>query len=178
MARKNQKHLISLEICAGGGGQALGLEGAGFNHIGLVEIDSHSCKTLALNRPSWEVFQEDLKNFNGLPFKGIDLLSGGLPCPPFSKAGKQLGKQDERNLFPVAIRLVDETRPRAIMIENVRGIMDGIFEDYRTYISGQLKKLGYETSWKLLNACDFGVSQLRPRVVFVAIKKNFQKNFF
>jgi DNA (cytosine-5)-methyltransferase 1 len=93
-----------------------------------------------------------------------------LPCPPFSKAGKQLGKLDERNLFPVAIDIIDELRPRAVMIENVRGILDAVFDDYRKYIAGKLKKLGYVTDWKLLNACDFGVPQLRPRVVFVAIE--------
>lgn len=78
-------------------------------------------------------------------FKGVDIVSGGLPCPPFSKAGKQLGENDERNLFPAAIHIVDQTRPRAVMIENVRGILDAVFEDYRTYIAGTLKKYGPAT---------------------------------
>jgi DNA (cytosine-5)-methyltransferase 1 len=169
--------LSTLEVCAGGGGQALGLELAGFEHNGLVEIDPRYCATLRLNRPGWRVFERDLESFDGRLFQGIDLLAGGLPCPPFSVAGKQLGEADERNLFPAAIRLIDETRPRAIMIENVRGILDAVFEDYRTYISGQIGKMGYTTGWKLLNTSDFGVPQLRPRVVFVAIRKNLAQGF-
>lgn len=173
----NGTRLTSLELCAGGGGQALGLERAGFEHRGLVEIDPHCCNTLRLNRPHWQVFEQDLETFDGAAFKGIDLLAGGLPCPPFSKAGKQLGKTDERNLFPATIRLIDQIRPRAVMIENVRGILDAIFEDYRKYVSGRITKLGYETDWRLLNASDFGVPQLRPRVVFVAIRKESAANF-
>jgi DNA (cytosine-5)-methyltransferase 1 len=167
----------SLEICAGAGGQAIGIEQAGFRHEALVEIDTGACATLRLNRPSWEVVEGDVCRFDGTPFRGIDLLAGGLPCPPFSVAGKQLGKSDERNLFPDALRLVDETRPRAVMIENVRGILDAVFEDYRTHISTMLKKMGYETAWHLFNASDFGVSQLRPRVVFVALQKSISDRF-
>jgi DNA (cytosine-5)-methyltransferase 1 len=169
--------LTSLEICAGGGGQALGLEQAGFDHQGLVEIDSHCCNTLRFNRPHWQVFEEDLETFDGTLFKGIDLLAGGLPCPPFSKAGKQLGKADDRNLFPATIRLVNEIRPRAVMIENVRGLLDAIFDDYRHYVSGQIAKLGYQTGWRLLNASDYGVPQLRPRVIFVAIRNDLAHKF-
>jgi DNA (cytosine-5)-methyltransferase 1 len=169
--------LTSLELCAGGGGQALGLEQAGFEHQGLVEIDRNCCETLRFNRPHWKVFGQDIETFDGSPFIGIDLLAGGLPCPPFSKAGKQLGKADERNLFPAAIRLVDQIRPRAVMIENVRGILDAIFDDYRNYISGRIAKLGYKTDWRLMNASDYGVPQLRPRVVFVAICEEYAANF-
>ncbi len=172
-----QPGLTSLELCAGGGGQALGLEQAGFDHQGLVEVDKHCCETLRFNRPRWQVFEQDLETFDGSPFKGIDLLAGGLPCPPFSRAGKQLGKADERNLFPAAIRLIDQIRPRAVMIENVRGLLDAIFEDYRNYVSGQIAKLGYTSDWRLLNASDYGVPQLRPRVVFVAVRKKFASDF-
>ena len=164
-------------MCAGAGGQAIGLEAAGFDHKGLVEIDAHACATLRHNRPSWQVTEGDLNVFDGRPFKGIDLLAGGLPCPPFSRAGKQLGDSDERNLFPAAIRLVDETRPNAVMIENVRGILDAVFQDYRTYIAGELGKMGYRTDWRLLQASDFGVPQLRPRVVFVALKEEYADHF-
>jgi len=167
----------SLELCAGAGGQALGLERAKFDHVGLVELDKHACATLRANRPAWQVFEEDLNTFDGRPFQGIDLLAGGVPCPPFSKAGKQLGDQDERNLFPAAIRLVDETRPQAVMLENVRGLMDAVFEDYRLHIVKQLKKLGYESGWQPLQASDFGVPQLRPRVVFVAVRKGMWEHF-
>ena len=169
--------LTTLELCAGGGGQALGYEQAGIGHAGLIEIDRHACATLRLNRPTWEVLEEDLTLFSGSRFRGVDIISGGLPCPPFSVAGKQLGTKDERNLFPTMIRLVDEIRPRAVMIENVRGILDAVFEDYRQFIATELTKLGYRPGWKLMNASDFGVPQLRPRVVFVAVRKEYEDSF-
>lgn len=169
--------LTSVEICAGAGGQALGLEMAGFEHSALVEIEPPACATLRLNRPQWNVVEGDLLAFDGRPYKGIDLLAGGVPCPPFSKAGKQLGDKDERNLFPEAIRLVDECRPQAVMLENVRGLLDAVFDDYRNSVEKQLEKLGYVPRWRLLNASDYGVSQLRPRVVFVGIRKDFADYF-
>lgn len=169
--------LTTLEVCAGAGGQALGYDQAGFEHVGLVEIDKHACATLGLNRPHWNVLQRDLMEFDGSGFKGVDLITAGLPCPPFSVAGKQLGKDDERNLFPAAIRLVDEIRPRAVMIENVRGILGAVFADYRAFVEKELTKLGYEPGWKLMNASDFGVPQLRPRVVLVAVRKNLSEHF-
>jgi DNA (cytosine-5)-methyltransferase 1 len=169
--------MISVEMCAGAGGQALGLEKAGFEHSVLVELDPAACATLRLNRPTWNVVEQDLRTFDGLPFAGVDLVAGGVPCPPFSKAGLQRGADDERDLFPEAIRLVDEIRPKAVMLENVRGLLDAVFEDYRTKIERQLKALGYKTSWKLLNASDFGVSQLRPRVVFVGIREELAEGF-
>jgi DNA (cytosine-5)-methyltransferase 1 len=175
-----QSNLTSVELCAGAGGQALGLEQAGFEHEALVEIDKHSRDTLALNRPSWNVLlgnQADLLEFDGHPYKGIDLLASGLPCPPFSVAGKQLGHADERNLFPAALRVVDEIKPQAIMIENVRGFLDAVFADYRQKLKRQLLKLGYETDWHLFNASDFGVPQLRPRVVIVAIRRDRSEHF-
>jgi DNA (cytosine-5)-methyltransferase 1 len=169
--------LTTLELCAGAGGQAIGFERAGIDHIGLVEIDKNACATLRLNRPKWNVLEKDLNKFGGEAFVGVDIISGGLPCPPFSVAGKQLGNEDERNLFPAMIRLVDQIRPRAIMIENVRGILDALFHDYRQHIAGELKKLGYRPGWKLMNASDFGVPQLRPRVVCVAIRKDSTEQF-
>lgn len=169
--------LTSLEICAGAGGQARGLERAGFIHSALVEIEPPACSTLLLNRPKWNVIQGDVRQFSGAAYKGIDLLAGGVPCPPFSKAGKQLGAVDGRDLFPEAIRLVDECRPTAVMLENVRGLLDAVFEDYRKKVEQQLKKLGYKTAWRLLNASDYGVSQLRPRVVFVGIQQNISDGF-
>jgi DNA (cytosine-5)-methyltransferase 1 len=166
-----------VEICAGAGGQALGLEKAGFDAQVLVEIDDRCCETLLLNRPYWNVLNQDVKEFCGKSFKGIDLFAGGVPCPPFSIAGKQLGPDDERDLFPEAIRLIDEIRPNAIMLENVRGFLDAVFEDYRLKLKRKLQKLGYVVDWRLLNASDYGVSQLRPRVVIVGIKKELSEHF-
>jgi DNA (cytosine-5)-methyltransferase 1 len=176
-SQRTVARITTLELCAGAGGEALGLEQAGIDHAGLVEVDKHACATLRLNRPSWNVIEDDLNHFDGSPFVGVDMISGGLPCPPFSIAGKQLGRRDERNLFPVLIRLVDQIRPRAVMIENVRGILDAVFLDYRQYVRIELTKLGYQTGWKLMNASDFGVSQLRPRVVFVAVRKEYAEHF-
>ena len=171
--------LTSVELCAGAGGQALGLEKAGFEHTALVEIDKHCCATLRHNRPQWNVLEEDVRKFKDVAdsYHGIDLLAGGLPCPPFSVAGKQLGEKDERNLFDDAIEIVAATRPRAVMIENVRGFLDAVFHDYREKLKKQLAKLGYETDWRLLNASDYGVPQLRPRVAIVALRKEFSGQF-
>lgn len=167
----------SIELCAGAGGQALGLERSGFHHAALVELDSHACQTLRLNRPQWRVDEADLTTYCANEFRGIDLVAGGVPCPPFSKAGRQLGSEDERDLFPHAIRIVRETRPQAVMLENVRGLLDAVFVDYRQKIAKQFKQLGYWTDWHLLNAADFGVPQLRPRVVFVALRPEVAEHF-
>ncbi len=169
--------LTSLEICAGAGGQALGLEEAGFEHVSLVEIDATACATLRANRPKWRVTEGDLRNFSANDLSGIDLFAGGVPCPPFSKAGKQLGQTDDRDLFPEALRLIDECRPRAVMLENVRGLLDACFDEYRASIMQKLKKLGYIADWRLLNASDFSVPQLRPRVVFVALRRELVEHF-
>lgn len=167
----------SIEFCAGAGGQALGLELAGFRHEALVEIEADYAKTLRLNRPDWDVRTADMNVFDGRAYKGVDILAAGLPCPPFSMAGKQLGEKDERNLFPAAIRLIDEIRPKAVMIENVRGFLSAVFDDYRNHLKVQLKKLGYTADWRLLNASDFGVPQLRPRVVIVAVRNDLNDVF-
>lgn len=167
----------SIEICAGAGGQALGLEQAGFEHVSLVELEAPACQTLRLNRRHWNVVEGDLRHYSADRWRGVELLAGGVPCPPFSKAGKQLGHQDDRDLFPEAIRLVDECRPKAVMLENVRGLLDSVFDEYRTKIVTDLKKLGYHAEWRLLNASDFGVPQLRPRVVFVALENEAASHF-
>lgn len=170
--------LKSIEICAGAGGQALGLEQAGFDHTALVEIEKPACETLRANRPEWNVIEGDVHEFSAAPFKGtIDLLAGGVPCPPFSVAGKQLGSDDERDLFPEALRLVRECDPRAVMIENVRGIFYPKFSEYREMILGELHKMGYKTWWQLVQASDYGVSQLRPRAILVGIKEPWASHF-
>src|SRR5262249_44714434 len=137
----------------------------------------HCCNTLRLNRPNWNVIQNDLRHFDGQPYKNIDLLAGGVPCPPFSVAGKQLGEADDRNLFPSAIRLISEIRPRAVLLENVKGLKESVFDDYRRAISESVSLLGYITDWRLLNASDYGVPQLRPRLLFVAIRKDVPGDF-
>jgi DNA (cytosine-5)-methyltransferase 1 len=169
--------LSCLEICAGAGGQSLGLERAGFSHTAAVEIDHDACQTLELNRPEWNVVKKDVHLFKGFSYAGVDLLAGGVPCPPFSVAGKQLGADDERDLFPQALRLVDECEPTAIMLENVSGLSTARFAAYRSHILSELHERDYETSWQLVNACDFGVPQLRPRFILVAMRADAYEHF-
>ena len=165
--------LTSIEICAGAGGQALGLERAGFEHVAVVEIEKWSCVTLRQNRPHWNVIEGNVREFSAHQYAGIDLLAGGVPCPPFSVAGHRLGQDDERDLFPEALRLVAEAEPRAVMLENVRGLLEPNFEDYREQLKDRLRTLGYPNpQWKLLNASDYGVPQLRPRAILVAMRED------
>jgi len=173
--------LRSLEICAGAGGQAIGLEAAGFEHLELVEIDNWACETLAANRPHWKVYRGDLRDYisenRALELGGIDLIAGGVPCPPFSVAGKQLGEHDERNLFEEAIRLILQTKPKALLIENVRGLLDKRFDQYRESIKRTLVEGGYHSDWRLVRSSDFGVPQLRPRSVLVGTLSPYWKFF-
>jgi len=175
----------SIELCAGAGGQALGLHLAGFKHKLLIEIETPACKTLELNNIKhslgWgsivEGCVEHFAKTQAHEHKGIDLVAGGVPCPPFSKAGKQLGKDDERDLFPSALEVVEKTNPKAVLLENVSGLLDSKFDDYREKLNNKLNKLGYQTFWKLNNASDYGVPQLRPRVALVALKSKYADFF-
>ncbi|OKK07663.1 DNA methyltransferase [Streptomyces sp. CB03234] len=208
-----EAEFTSIEICAGAGGQAIGLHEAGFRHLALVEIDPHAVGTLRQNialREDWAWENEhcdvlpptDVKSFDPhadlkksgelLRRHGLDLLAGGVPCPPFSHAGKQLGRDDVRDLFPRMLELVEALNPRAVMIENVRGIMDPKFSDYRDWIMARLQGgeyteedgsrarlagLGYTVcKWDVLEASDFGVPQLRPRAILVAIRDDVLKD--
>ncbi|MGL4306143.1 MAG: DNA cytosine methyltransferase [Mycobacteriaceae bacterium] len=170
----------SVEVCAGAGGQAIGLEAAGFQHAALVEIDANACTTLRTNRPHWKVLEKDLQTVTADMLTGgvqVDLLAGGVPCPPFSLAGKQLGKDDDRDLFPAFLRLTQEMRPRALMIENVRGLMQGKFDAYRARVVRKLSALGYMTDWRVVYSSHFGVPQLRPRSILVAMKPSDMEFF-
>ncbi|MEV5608425.1 DNA (cytosine-5-)-methyltransferase [Streptomyces sp. NPDC052225] len=191
----------SIEICAGAGGQAIGLHAAGFRHLALIEIDKHAAATLSSNidvHPKWkwehqncDVLcmdvvkfepEEHLQKSKHLYRKGeVDLLAGGVPCPPFSHAGKQLGEDDERDLFPRILQLADQIRPKAVMIENVRGLMDAKFDGYRERIQAELEQMepdddglpGYKVvQWKVFEAADFSVPQLRPRSILVAFRRD------
>lgn len=113
-------NLTVLEIRAGAGGQAIGLEQAGFDHSAAVEIEPAACATASSNRPGWHVIEGDVAEFDGRDYRGVDLVAGGVPCPPFSIAGHRLGADDDRDLFPEALRLVEEARPRAVLLENVQ----------------------------------------------------------
>ncbi|WP_326582508.1 DNA cytosine methyltransferase [Streptomyces sp. NBC_00481] len=204
--------LTSIEICAGAGGQAVGLHNAGFDHLALVEWDQHAVSTLRANVGRWpgwttqkakalspmdvnDFLESDARKALDLKGKTLDLFAGGVPCPPFSLAGKRLGADDERDLFPAALSIIEELTPKAIMIENVRGILEPpeVFIEYRANILDRLRRAGYtipniDTSlspaaqdlemrkvWRRLDAKDFGVPQLRPRAILVAIREDFAK---
>jgi DNA (cytosine-5)-methyltransferase 1 len=135
-----------------------------------VEYEPQFCTTLRTNRPQWNVVQQDIRNLRHEDFAEVDLLAGGVPCPPFSIAGKQLGSDDERDMFPSAMYLVEKIKPRAVLFENVPGFASAKFEDYRKKLLSQLLKFGYQAEWQVLQAADFGVPQLRPRFVLVALR--------
>ena len=162
-----------VEVCAGAGGQSLGLEIAGFEHELAVELDQNACATLRHNRPHWKVAQGDVAApdvWDPAAYVGIDLLAGGVPCPPFTIAGKQLGATDERDLFAWAIELCGVIGPRALLLENVRGLSLPRFAAYRQHVLDRLAELGYAADWRLLHTADFGVPQLRPRFVLIAMR--------
>ena len=162
-----------VEICAGAGGQALGLERAGFEHALAVELDAAACGTLRANRPGWKVAEGDVADlalWRPRDYQGVGLLAGGVPCPPFTVAGRQLGATDERDLFAWAVELCEIIRPRALLLENVRGLSTSRFSAYRQHVLDRLRELGYVPGWRLLQASDFGVPQLRPRTVLVALR--------
>jgi DNA (cytosine-5)-methyltransferase 1 len=170
--------LTSLEICAGAGGQALGLEQAGFGHEATVELDPDACETLRRNRGAeWKIIEGDVRDLDGAGFAGIGLLAGGVPCPPFSIAGKQLGAGDDRDLFGQALRLVAQARPRAVLLENVRGLASRRFDGYRRQVLAQLYGLGYQTWWQQIHASQHTVPQQRPRFVLVALQRPWSDRF-
>ncbi|WP_050023440.1 MULTISPECIES: DNA (cytosine-5-)-methyltransferase [unclassified Verrucomicrobium] len=167
----------SLELCAGGGGQALGLEMAGFHHVGVLEYEPQFCTTLRLNRPSWNVLQQDIRSFRATDFGDVDIIAGGVPCPPFSIAGKQLGANDDRDMFPAALDIISKIKPRAVMLENVQGFASAKFAEYRGKIMARLAKMGYDPEWQVIQASDHGVPQLRPRCIIVALRSEDRKYF-
>ncbi|GLW98201.1 cytosine-specific methyltransferase [Microtetraspora sp. NBRC 16547] len=181
MGKTDHTSLRSLEICAGGGGQALGLEQAGFEHVMLIERNPNACATLKANRPDWNVLEMDLRAFHpeGYPeVSGIDLLAGGVPCTPYTVAGHQIGEEDDRDLFPEVIRLAEALSPRAIMIENVDNLLrkQG-FSAVRERVVKELVSLDYVVEWRLLDAQNFGVPQRRVRSVLVALRPEHHVRF-
>jgi DNA (cytosine-5)-methyltransferase 1 len=179
-----------VEICAGAGGQSLGLERAGFRHALAVELDKQAAETLRHNLVKVLGYDEleaaqtvrvgdvaDPEVWKPEEHVGVDLLAGGVPCPPFSIAGKQLGATDERDLFAWAVELCGRIRPKALLLENVKGLAGSRFTAYRQRVLDRLSEYGYVAEWKLLQAEDFGVSQLRPRFVLVALQHEYAEYF-
>ncbi|QIS14722.1 DNA cytosine methyltransferase [Nocardia arthritidis] len=171
----------SLEICAGAGGLALGLERARFSPVMLIDNDGDSCATLRTNRPEWPVVEMDLLQFVASDHPevlDVDLMACGVPRPPYSVAGKQRGNEDEGDLLEAAIWLTAEVRPKALVIENVPALLeDEKFAGTRAFVHGELRHLKYDISWKVLDAQDFGVPQRRKHSVLVAMKHEYFDRF-
>ena len=175
--------LKSIELFAGAGGLALGLEQAGFEHIGLVEYDRSAANTLIMNRPKWNVLCEDIalttqrdleKEFH-IKKGELDLLSGGAPCQSFSYAGKRLGLQDVRGtMFYHYATFLEQLQPKMFLFENVRGLLSHDHgKTYRTILS-IFEEQGYKTYHEVLNAWDYGVPQKRERLITVGIRKDLK----
>lgn len=161
-----------IELFAGAGGLALGLEQAGFEGLAYVEINGDACETLRRNRPSWNVIEGDVHDIDFRRYDGqVDLVSGGFPCQAFSMAGKRLGFGDIRGtLFAEVIRCANETHPKMLLMENVKGLLS--HDGGRTFetIRHEVEKAGYSLQWKVLNASYHGVGQARERIVMIGIR--------
>ena len=164
-----------LEIFAGAGGLALGMEKAGLNTLLLSELDKHACNTLSANRPNWNVVQGDVAEVDFTPSRGqVDVLSGGFPCQAFSYAGKKRGFEDARGtLFYEFARAVKETSPRVIVAENVRGLLNHDQGKTLSTIKELIDELGYElVEPRVLKAVFYRVPQKREHLFLVAIRKD------
>lgn len=197
----------SIELFVGAGGLALGTATAGFKHVAVFDWDKYACDTIRENAANelepvvgWPLFQGDVRQFDFKCFENrVDLVSGGPPCQPFSLGGKHRGRLDNRDMFPEAVRAVREIRPKAFIIENVRGLTRPLFYNYFQYIRLQFEfpeieireneewpdhlsrlerrktrrasgGLHYNIVSEILNAADFGVPQRRERVFIVGFR--------
>jgi DNA (cytosine-5)-methyltransferase 1 len=162
----------AVELFAGAGGMALGAERAGFKHGALVEFNAHACETLRLNRPEWPVLGTDVRDMDFAEYAGIDLLTAGAPCQPFSTAGKRRLAKDPRNMFPQVLRAIRTARPRALLLENVSGIRKGeALHDFDSIV-GRIQQFGYDVEWRLINCADYGVPQRREPVFIVGFRRD------
>ncbi len=172
---KPKRQYTSIELFAGGGGLALGMEQAGFHHIMLNEFNHWACETLRLNRPNWNVVEEDLHNVSFVEYDGkVDFLSGGFPCQAFSYAGKQGGFEDARGtLFFEMARAISECHPKVFMGENVKGLTS--HDNGRTIdvIKNTIAELGYTlVEPEVLKAIMYKVPQKRERIILIAIRND------
>ncbi len=173
----------TIELFAGAGGLALGVEKAGFDTIGLIEFDADACDTLRRNRPNWNVIHDDIANISCLDLedyfhikKGeLDLLSGGAPCQAFSYAGKRLGFEDTRGtLFYHYAIFLQKLQPKMFLFENVRGLLthDG-GKTYQTMLN-VFEESGYSIQKQVMNAWDYGVAQKRERLITIGIRNDLK----
>ena len=178
---KIEKQLKVIELFAGAGGLALGMEKAGFDTVGLVEIDRFASETMKYNRPDWNVINEDVAKISPLDLEQyfniksgeLDLLSGGAPCQSFSYAGKRLGLQDARGtLFYHYAVFLEKLQPKMFLFENVKGLLT--HDKGRTIATMQdiFQQQGYTVVKKVLNAWDYGVAQKRERLITIGIRND------
>ena len=171
--------ITAIELFAGAGGLALGLEQAGITTLQYVEFDKACCETLRANRPDWNVVCDDIHNVDFTQYHGkVDIVTGGFPCQAFSFAGKKLGFEDTRGtLFHEFARCVKEVQPKIFLAENVRGLVS--HDNGRTLqtIISVLEALGYRTQQKILNAAYYGVGQKRERIVIIGIRNDLDITF-
>lgn len=170
-----------LELFAGAGGLALGLEKSGLKCVALNEIDKWACKTLKINRPKWNVLEGDIANYDFSEYKGsLDVVTGGFPCQAFSYAGKKLGLDDARGtLFYEFARVVKETQPKICIGENVKGLMN---HDKGNTLAGMisvLDEIGYRvvSPVQVLKAINYKVPQKRERLILVGVRKDIKEEF-
>ena len=174
----------TIELFAGAGGLALGIEKAGFETIGLVEFNKDACDTLRKNRPDWNVICDDIANVSEQNLEELfhikrgelDLLSGGAPCQSFSYAGKRLGLEDARGtLFYHYAVFLKKLQPKMFLFENVRGLLT--HDKGKTYqtILNIFEKAGYDIQKEVLNAWDYGVAQKRERLITIGIRKDLSE---
>ena len=177
----NEK-LTSLEICAGIGGEAIGLMAAEFETVSLIDNSADAIDTLQLNWPRWNAIKRDLRSKVAqkeiLAFKGgIDLLAGGVPCQPFSRGGQRRGEFDDRELFTTAGHYVKELKPRAFFFENVKGFEERKHADFRRRLTVDFNSLGYDIELFTMKAAEYGLPQERERVVLLGLKKGYRGAF-
>lgn len=171
-----EHNITGIELFAGGGGMALGLEQAGIEDLEFVEFNKPACDTLRANRPNWNVVEGDVHEVDFTEYKGkVDLVSGGAPCQAFSYAGKRLGFGDTRGtLFAEFARCVKETEPKMFLFENVKGLLS--HDKGRTFatILHVFQELGYQVEYKVLNAAYFGVGQKRQRLIVIGVRNDLK----
>lgn len=181
MAPTEARRFRSVEICAGCGAQALGLEWAGFDPVVLIDSKADACFTIGRNRPEWDTICIDLVQFpldERPDIKGADLLSGGLPRVKSMATVGRDEDTEERRVLRAAIELVCSVKPKAVLLENVPDLAESPeFEVDREWMGAQLGEAGYRTTWKILNAADFGVPQNRRSSFLVALQEPYFPRF-